>query len=453
MTQLLNMHDYQKYAAKRIINEPNVGLFLDMGLGKTISTLMAVSRLIDEFKVARVLVIAPKRVAEHTWTTETSKWSQTSHLSVTSLIGSKKKREAALYELSDIYVISVDNLVWLVEQDYWPFDMVVLDEASLFKNHKSKRFKALLKVRHKIKRLVELTGTPAPNDLLDIWPLIYLLDGGKRLGNNFNQYRARYFTPGARNGYIVYSWKLATGSDQLIHEAIRDVTVSMKAQDYLTMPKLTHNVVSVSLSPSERRLYNELEKESIIEFEKGDVVAESAATLTTKLLQLANGQVYNENGDIQPVHRKKIEALRDIIEDSNGQSILVFYNFKHDLAIIEKELKKYQPVRLKGSAEIDAWNRGEIRVLCAHPRSAGHGLNLQQGGHIAVWYGLTYSLEAYEQANARLYRQGQDKPVIIHHIETIDSMDQQVMRILQRKQRGQDALMQAVKARIKEASH
>lgn len=410
---------------------------------------MAVKKLIDDFKVSRVLIIAPKRVAEHTWTNEASKWTQTEHLSVTRLIGTKKQRINALNEWSDIYVVSTDNLQWLVDQGDWRFDMVVIDEASAFKNPKSKRIQALLKVRPKIKRLVELTGTPAPNTLMDLWPLIYLLDGGERLGNNFNQFRSRYFVPAAKNGYIVYSWRLATGSDQLIHEAIKDITVSMKAVDYLTMPKLTHNTISVQLDAKERKVYNELEKESIIEFEKGDVVAESAATLTTKLLQLANGQVYNEHGDIQPVHRKKIEALKEIVAEANGQPILVFYNFKHDLAIIEREL---DVVKLKGEKEIDAWNRGEIPILCAHPRSAGHGLNLQQGGHIVVWYGLTYSLEAYEQANARLYRQGQDHPVIIHHIETANSMDQQVMKILQKKQTGQDALMQAVKARIKEAS-
>lgn len=412
---------------------------------------MAVKKLIDNYKVMHVLIIAPKRVAEHTWTAEASKWEQTSHLSVTRLLGTKKQRSNALKEISDIYVVSIDNLQWLVDEADWIWDMVVVDEASVFKNHKSKRLKALLSVRSKIKRLVELTGTPAPNNLMDLWPLIYLLDGGKRLGDNFNQFQRRYFVPGAKNGYVVYNWRLASGSDELIHEAIKDITVSMKAADYLTMPKLTHNRIVVELSAKERRLYTELEKESIIEFEKGDVVAESAATLTTKLLQLANGQVYNEHGDIQPVHRQKIEALKDIVNESNGQPILVFYNFKHDLAVIQKEL---DVTLLKGEKEIDAWNRGEIPLLAAHPRSAGHGLNLQQGGHIIVWYGLTYSLEAYEQANARLYRQGQEKPVIIHHIETADSMDQQVMKILQKKQSGQDALMQAVKAHIdKRASH
>lgn len=441
------MHAYQKYAAKRIYDEPSVGLFLDMGLGKTISTLMAIRRLLNEFKVQRVLIIAPKRVAEHTWSSEVNKWEQTKHLSLTRIIGTKKQRLEALDKWTDIYVVSVDNLQWLIDQNKWKFDMVVIDEASSFKNHKSKRLVSLLKVRPKIKRLVELTGTPAPNNLLDIWSLIYLLDSGKRLGTNFNQFRARYFVPGAKNGHIVFNWRLASGSDQLIHEAIQDITVSMKAVDYLKMPKLTHNTIRVELSSKERKLYDELERDSIIEFEKGDVVAESAATLTTKLLQLANGQVYNEHGDIQPVHCKKLEALKEIVAESNGQPILVFYNFKHDLAIIEREL---DIVKLKGEKEIDAWNRGEIPILCAHPRSAGHGLNLQQGGHIAVWYGLTYSLEAYEQANARLYRQGQEKPVIIHHIETADSMDQQVMKILQKKQTGQDALMQAVKARIKE---
>lgn len=443
------MHAYQKYAAKRIYDEPSVGLFLDMGLGKTISTLMAIRRLLNEFKVQRVLIIAPKRVAEHTWSSEVNKWEQTKHLTLTRIIGTPKQRLEALDKWTDIYVVSVDNLQWLIDQNNWKFDMIVIDEASSFKNHKSKRLVSLLKVRPKIKRLVELTGTPAPNNLLDIWSLIYLLDSGKRLGTNFNQFRARYFVPGAKNGHIVFNWRLASGSDQLIHEAIQDITVSMKAVDYLKMPKLTHNTIRVELSSKERKLYNELERDSIIEFEKGDVVAESAATLTTKLLQLANGQVYNEHGDIQPVHRKKLEALKEIVAESNGQPILVFYNFKHDLAIIEREL---DIVKLKGEKEIDAWNRGEIPILCAHPRSAGHGLNLQQGGHIAVWYGLTYSLEAYEQANARLYRQGQEKPVIIHHIETADSMDQQVMKILQKKQTGQDALMQAVKARIKEAS-
>lgn len=451
MAQEVRLHDYQGHAANEIIRKPSVGLFLDMGLGKTISSLMAVSWLNDRVMVQRTLIVAPPRVAEDTWPKEVLKWTQTEHLRVTSITGDAKKRLKALKERSDIYIISLGSLTWLIDTlgpEGWFFDTVILDEASAFKNPDSKRFKAMASIRPLISRVIALTGTPAPNSLLDLWGIIYLLDGGKRLGYTFDQYKATYFEPDKkdyRRGRV-FSWKLKPGMDEVIYNAIADITVSMKARDYLEMPPLFMNKVHVKMNDKETQLYKKLKNELVLEFQEGDIVAENASGLATKLLQLANGQAYNENEDVQIIHKRKVEALQEIIDGSQGQPILVFYNFKHDLMVIEQHLKGYKPHKLQGTEDVTAWNNGEIPLLLAHPRSAGHGLNLQHGGHIAVWFGLNYSLEAYEQANARLYRQGQKHPVIIHHIINDGTIDEEVMQILKDKEVGQAALMHAVKA-------
>lgn len=449
-------HDYQDFAIEKIMLSPKCGLFLDMGMGKTVTTLTAIAELMyNKLEVSKVLVVAPLRVAEDTWSREAEKWSHTTFLQVSKVLGTLKQRESALNQKADIYVINRENLVWLV--DYigksWDFDMVVVDEFSSFKNSKSQRFKALRKVLPKIKRLVGLTGTPAPNTLLDLWPQIYLLDRGERLGKTKRAYLERYFTAGARNGHVIFDWKLRDGAEELIHHKISDICVSMKAEDWLDMPKRIDNTVAVTLPSKARAQYKELEKELLLEFENSDVVADSAAVLSNKLLQIANGAIYDENQDYQEIHNKKLEALADIIEESNGQPVLVFYSYKHDEKRLLKHLKKYRPEKLTDSKSIKKWNAGKTSVLLAHPASAGHGLNLQDGGHIVVWFGLTWSLELYQQANARLFRQGQRESVIIHHIVAKNTLDEKVITALSSKKVGQDALLEAVKARLEEVKN
>ncbi|MBC2207427.1 DEAD/DEAH box helicase [Listeria booriae] len=446
-------HDYQDFAFRRIVCYPKCGLFLDMGMGKTVTTLTAIVELMyNRFEVNKVLVIAPLRVAEDTWSRETEKWSHTSFLQVSKILGPLRTREQALSKQADIYVINRENLVWLVERQgkHWDFDMVVVDEFSSFKNSKSQRFKALRKVLPKIKRLVGLTGTPAPNTLLDLWPQIYLLDQGERLGRTKRIYQDRYFTPGARNGHVIFDWRLRAGAEDAIHQQISDICISMKAEDWLDMPDRIDNIVTVKLPREARTQYNELEKELILELEHSDVIADSAAVLSNKLLQISNGAIYDENQEYQEIHSQKLEALADIIEESNGQPVLVFYSYKHDKARLLKHLKSYKPEELTDSKSIKKWNAGKTRVLLAHPASAGHGLNLQDGGHIVVWFGLTWSLELYQQANARLFRQGQKESVIIHHLVGQDTLDEKVVTALNNKKIGQDALLEAVKARLEE---
>lgn len=449
-------HDYQDFAIEKIMLFPKCGLFLDMGMGKTVTILTAIAELMyNKLEVSKVLVIAPLRVAEDTWSREAEKWSHTTFLQVSKVLGPLKQRESALNQKADVYVINRENLVWLV--DYigksWDFDMVVVDEFSSFKNSKSQRFKALRKVLPKIKRLVGLTGTPAPNTLLDLWPQMYLLDRGERLGKTKRAYLERYFTAGARNGHVIFDWKLRDGAEELIHHKISDICVSMKAEDWLDMPKRIDNTVAVTLPSKARAQYKELEKELLLEFENSDVVADSAAVLSNKLLQIANGAIYDENQEYQEIHNKKLEALVDIIEESNGQPVLVFYSYKHDEKRLLKHLKKYRPEKLTDSKSIRKWNAGKTRVLLAHPASAGHGLNLQDGGHIVVWFGLTWSLELYQQANARLFRQGQKESVIIHHIVAKNTLDEKVITALSSKKLGQDALLEAVKARLEEVKN
>lgn len=446
-----NLHEYQRYAVDRIIRDPYLALLLDMGLGKTVSTLTALSYLIDHLEAVQVLVIAPLRVAQSTWDAEIKKWAHLQDLRVSKVLGTKDERLAALDTPADIYIINVDNVRWLVNhygRTRWRFDTVIVDEFSQFKDSKSQRFKALYSRRKYIKRLVGLTGTPAPNGLDDLWSQMRLIDDGARLGRTKGEFYGRYFTPGARNGNVVYEWKVQEWAKKHIYKAIEDVAVSMKAKDYLDMPKLRINVLRVHMDAKERKQYDELKRELILEFEEGDVVAVNAGVLCGKLLQLANGSVYDENRLVQHIHDKKLDALESIIEEAAGAPVLVFYAFKHDLERIEKRLKRFKPVRVGGSDTIEAWNRGDIRVLLAHPASAGHGLNLQKGGSIIAWFGLTYSLEQDQQANARLYRQGQEKPVTIHYITADQTIDERVLKALRNKSVGQEELLSAVKAEL-----
>ena len=446
-------HAYQDYATKQILDNESYGLFLDMGLGKTVSTLTAIEQLMnDHLEVSKVLVIAPKRVAEDTWSREVFKWQHTKHLRISKVLGSEKARRQALMKDADIYVINRENVEWLAEhyagKDI-PFDMLVVDELSSFKSPKSNRFKALRKIRPAFKRFVGLTGTPAPNSLLDLWSQVYLIDQGKRLGRSITHYRERYFMPASwdrSNPRIVYKYSPRPESEKNIYGLIDDVCVSMKAKDYLQLPERIDNIMTVTLTGKEREEYERLEKDRILEYMEGDIVASTAASLSQKLLQLSNGASYNENQGVQKIHDQKLKAFEEIVEEAQGQPILLFYSFIHDRERIQKKFK--QAVSIDEDKSIERWNAGEIDILLAHPMSAGHGLNLQDGGHIIVWFGLTWSLELYQQANARLHRQGQDETVIIHHILTEDTIDQRVLQVLQGKEKGQDALLEAVKARI-----
>lgn len=440
-------HDYQARATNFILEHPKAGMLLEMGLGKTVITMTAIDILINEmFEVDRVLVIAPKRVAEDTWTREHAKWDHLRHLRVSKVLGSPEQRRRALAVDADIYVIGRDNVVWLVEQcrQGWPFDMVVIDELSSFKNPQAKRFRALKKVIPKASRVVGLTGTPSANGLMDLWAEIYLLDRGERLGHTLGAYREKYFRPGARNGYVVFKWEPLRGSREKIEAAISDICISMSADDYLTLPKRIDNLIPVKLSPQEMKQYKTMEAEQLLHIDDEDVVALNAAAVMTKLLQIANGSVYSYEGNVVRLHDAKLEALLEII-DTTDSPVLIFYSYKHDLAAIKAAIPGART--LDGPEDIAEWNAGRVQVLLAHPASVGYGLNLQEGGHVTVWYGLTWSLELYQQANARLYRQGQDKPVIIHHLIAEGTVDEQVMRALQEKDMSQAALMAALKER------
>lgn len=439
-------YKYQQRAIQHIIDNPAAGLFIEMGLGKTVITLTALTELLhDRFEVSRVLVIAPLRVADTVWTTEAKKWNHTRYLKIAKVLGKKNQRIKALETPADIYVINRENVEWLVNhyKRRWPFDMVVIDELSSFKSPTARRFRALQKVRPLIKRIVGLTGTPAPNGLIDLWPQIYLLDQGERLGTTISGYRTRYFQPGKRHDHIVYEW--VPISEAAIYKKISDICISMMADDWLDMPERIDRVVTVTLPPAARESYRKLERDLLLPFADGDVVADSAAVLAGKLLQLANGAVYDEGGNVKEIHTAKLEALEDVIEAANGKPVLVFYTYKHDLSRIRQ---RFDVRTLESAKDIEDWNAGKIPILLAHPASAGHGLNLQAGGNIICWFGLPYSLELYEQANARLYRQGQKQAVIIHHLVTEDTIDEAVMKALAKKALTQNDLMNAVKTRI-----
>lgn len=448
-----NLHGYQRAAVEHIIAHPYSGLFLDMGLGKTVSTLTAVNRLMNEYlEVAKVLVIAPKRVAEDTWTTECAKWEHLRHLRVSKVLGTERQRKAALREDADLYVINRENVVWLVAQyqGAWPFDMVIIDELSSFKSAKAARFKALRQVRPMTERVVGLTGTPAPNGLIDLWPQLYLLDMGERLEKTITAYRSKYFRPGRTNGQVVFDYKLNAGSDEMIYKKISDICISMKAKDYLSLPDLIEVPQDIHLPPAKKKQYDEFEKEQVLSLQdEGDISSVSAAALSNKLSQYANGAIYDEDKQVHELHEVKLDALEEIVEAANGQPVLVFYAFKHDAARILKRLKGYGAKQIDGAEDIAAWNRGEIPVMLAHPASAGHGLNLQKGGHIMVWFSLPWSLELYMQANARLHRQGQSQPVRSYKLIAKGTIDEDIAAALDKKSDKQEALMQAIKARIK----
>ncbi|QGH20211.1 SNF2-related protein [Clostridium butyricum] len=448
-------HNYQEYAKEWIIEKPSSGLFLDLGMGKTVCTLTAVEELLyDYFDVAKVLVIAPLRVAEDTWISEVEKWEHLKNLKTSKVLGKEETRIIALKENADIYVINRENVEWLVEYlgKGWFFDMVVIDEISSFKSPKSNRFKALKKVRPFIKKIVGLTGTPAPNGLLDLWSQVYLLDGGERLGKTLTGYRDRYFQPDKRNQTVIFSWKPVEGAEDRVYEKLKDICISMKASDYLELPERINNSIMVQLPKIAEEKYKKLEKELLLPLEESDVVANTAAVLTNKLLQMANGAVYDENGEVKEIHDAKLKALDDVIEAANGKPVLVFYSYKHDLDRLSKHLRNKDFRVLNTSKDIEDWNKGKIPIMLVHPASAGHGLNLQFGGNIIVWFGLTWSLELYQQANARLYRQGQQQSVVVNHIIAKGTIDEEVMRALENKEVGQETLLQAVKARLKQIS-
>lgn len=442
---------YQHYAYNQIIEKPATALMLDMGMGKTVITLTAINDLLyDYFDVAKVLVIAPLRVAETTWTDECQQWNHLAGLTISPAIGTLSERVRALKTKADVYTINRENVVWLV--DYygkdWPFDMVVIDESSSFKNHQSKRFKALKRVRPVIKRLVELTGTPAPNGLMDLWSQLYLLDRGKRLGKTIGQYRRQFFKPGAGSGHIVYEWNLQKGAEQEIFNRISDICVSMKSSDYIALPEVMYNIVPVKLSTPVQREYKRLAKDLILKVNGDEIVANTAAALSGKLLQMSSGAVYDDAGHVIKIHNAKLEALEDIVSANEHKAVLVFYWFKHDLDRLKEKFPK--AVQLKTAADIKAWNNGEISIMLVHPASAGHGLNLQYGGSIIVWFSLSWSLELYQQANKRLHRSGQTHTVVIHHLVAQGTIDEDVMKALQGKKVTQETMITAIKARIKE---
>jgi SNF2 family DNA or RNA helicase len=446
-------HDYQKVAIEKTIDQPAVGLLLEMGLGKTVSVLTAIQALLyDYFDVSKVLVIAPLRVAQSTWSGEIEKWDHLRGLRLSKVLGNEKQRIEALNQPADLYIINRENTEWLVNYygRKWPFDMVVIDELSSFKNPKSKRFRALRKVRPLIKRVVGLTGTPAPNGLIDLWSQIYLLDQGERLGKTLTGYRDRYFDPGRRNQNIVFEWVPKPFAEERIYEKISDICVSMKAEDWLRLPERIDNVIEVELPEKAKNQYNQLEKNLILPLLDSDVTAANAAVLTNKLLQMANGAIYDEFGEAKEIHDTKLEALEEVVEAANGKPVLVAYSYRHDLDRIKNRLRKYNPRMLDNDQDVRDWNAGKIQVLLLHPASGGHGLNLQAGGNIIVWFGLTWSLEWYQQTNARIHRQGQTERVIVHHIVAKGTMDEQVLKALTGKAATQEDLMEAVKARIEQ---
>lgn len=442
-------HDYQRYAAEFIITHPISALLLDMGLGKTSITLTAINDLLfDRFEIHKVLVVAPLRVARDTWSAEIEKWEHLKNLRYSVVVGTAQERISALCIPADIYIINRENIQWLVEESGLPFDfdMAVIDELSSFKNHQSKRFRAFMKVRPKLKRIVGLTGTPAGNGLMDLFAEFKLLDMGERLGRLIGLYRNTYFQPDKRNGMVIYSYKPLPNAEQQIYDKISDITISMKAADHLKMPELISSEYTVQLSEKEREKYDSLKKDLVLSEDNEEVTAANAASLSNKLSQMANGAVYSDDESVIQIHDRKLDALEDIIESMNGKPLLVAYWFKHDLARIRK---RFDVREIKSSEDISDWNSGKIPVALIHPASAGHGLNLQDGGSTLVWFGLTWSLELYQQTNARLWRQGQTADtVVIQHIIAKGTIDEQIMKALKTKDTTQAALITAVKAEV-----
>ena len=442
-------HDYQRYATDFIINHPVSAVLLEMGLGKSVISLSAINELmLDYFDVSRTLVIAPLRVANSTWPDEIKKWDHLKHLNYSVVIGSEKERLDALGKPAHIYLINRENVDWLITKSGipWKFDMVVIDELSSFKSYQAKRFKSLLKVRPKLKRIVGLTGTPSSNGLMDLWAEFRLLDMGERLGRYITHYRQNFFIPDKRNQQMIFSYKPKDGAEKKIYSLISDITISMKSKDFLKMPECVMNEVIVTLSDKEQKLYDSLKQDMVLSLEEKEIDAINAAALSNKLLQMSNGAVYNDDKESLHIHDRKLDALEDLIEGANGKPVLVAYWFKHDL---EKIKDRFDVREIKSAKDISDWNEGKIPVALIHPASAGHGLNLQAGGSTLIWFGLTWSLELYQQTNARLYRQGQDSTVVIHHILTKGTIDEDVMKALKAKEKIQDALIESVKARLK----
>ncbi len=452
---IYNPHDYQKHATEFILTHPIAAVILEMGLGKTVCTLDAINQLMyDSFEVSRVLVIAPLRVAKVTWADEIKKWDNFSHLRYSIAAGSEKERLEALKADADIYVINRENVQWLVEKSKIPFefDMVVIDELSSFKNWNSKRFKAFMQVRPRVKRIVGLTGTPSPNGMMDLFAQFKCLDMGARLGRFITQYRNAYFVPDRMNGQIVYSYALRPEAEEQIYDRISDITISMKALDYLQMPELVETRYPVYMDEKEDTQYEQLKTDMILAYkEDDDITAANAAALSGKLCQMANGAVYSESGEAVHIHDRKLDALEDIIEAANGKPVLVAYWFKHDLERICKRLDalKVEYARISSTGSIEMWNKGRFAVGLIHPAAAGHGLNLQSGGSHIVWFGLTWSLELYQQTNARLWRQGQkNKTVVVQHIVTAGTIDEDILDALTSKDASQNRLINAVKAHL-----
>ena len=445
-------HNYQTYATNFILEHPEAAVFLDMGLGKSVITLTAIRELcLNRFEVGKVLVIAPLRVARDTWSTEIHKWDHLKGLTYSIVIGTVDERKSALKKKAHIYLINRENVSWLIEESGFPFDfdMVVIDELSSFKSYQAKRFRSLLKVRPKLKRIVGLTGTPSSNGLMDLWAEFRVLDLGKRLGRFITHYRNTYFQPDKRNGMVIYSYKPLPGSEDAIYEQISDMTISMKAVDHLNMPECVFNEVSVSLSKEERSKYDTLRDDLILSIGESEIDAANAASLSNKLSQMANGAVYGSDQSVIKIHDHKLDALEDLIESANGKPVLVAYWFKHDLERIKARFKVRE---IKTSKDITDWNDGKIPVAVIHPASAGHGLNLQAGGSTLIWFGLTWSLELYQQTNARLWRQGQKSAtVVIHHIVTEDTIDELILKALHKKEKSQNALIDAVRVTLKGA--
>lgn len=433
-----SLHAYQQRAVEWIVDHPACALILEMGLGKTASTLAAITRLVEEGEVFSVLVVAPKRVAEHTWTEERDKWSP--YLPMTIISGDQKERMRCVMTPTPVHVISRDNVPWLVEQfgKRWPYDMLVIDESSSFKNPQSKRFKALKKVRRHFSRVVLLTGTPSPNSLLELWPQAFLCDGGERLGRSFTAYKQTFF----ESDYMGWKWELRSGSEKDIHRRLSDIFMSMTAEDYLTLPERIDNVVSVHLSASERKSYEQMKRDMVLPADGAMITAANAAVLCGKLLQLASGEIYDEDRNVICVHDQKIEALKEIVEAAQGRPVLVFYQFQHERDRIIAEISGAQEL------DVEAFKRGDQSVAIAHPASAGHGLNLQSGSNEMVWYSVPWSLELYQQACARLHRQGQTKTVVVHHLIAINTIDEDVMRAMRDKATTQDRLINALKGRL-----
>lgn len=452
-----DLHDYQRACVEHIITHPYCGVFLDMGLGKTVSTLTAVNDLMYDYcEINSVLVIAPKRVAESVWREEAEKWDHLKHLTFSKITGPERKRAAAARAKADIHIVSRDNIAWLCALfgGRLPYEMVIADELSSFKSHKSMRFAALKAARPYIKRFVGLTGTPAPNGLIDLWPQVYLMDRGERLEKTVTRYREKYFRAGQTNGHVVYSYRLLPDAERQIRDRIKDICVSMKAEDYLKLPERADNYIRLRMPDDLKAKYDSFEKDKVLELMTGlkedgtQISVMNAAALSNKLLQFANGAVYDEMRNVHPVHDIKLEALKEIVDGAAGQPVLVAWTYQFDRDRIKEALKGYSPRELKGGRDIDDWNAGRVQVMLAHPASAGHGLNLQAGGHIVVWFGQTWSLELYQQFNARLHRQGQTKGVIVHHLVLKGTHDEDVVRALKYKDSQQNALMDSIKAKI-----